>query len=86
VNEGLLFTPTGYGDWQFVLVACRFCGAVGAKKVEELLGEYREQFISLGMSQSRMNADLVCWDRTALLLLTVLLGRVRPRPAPRWRC
>ena len=43
------------------------------QKVEELLGEYREQFMSLGMSRSRMMPTLL-WDARFALLTVLLAG------------
>jgi tungstate transport system permease protein len=69
---GLLFTPTAMVIAQFVLVL-PILAALSRQKVEELLGEYREQFISLGMSQSRMMPTLL-WDARFTLLTVLLAG------------
>ncbi|AFP32357.1 ABC transporter permease [Marinobacter sp. BSs20148] len=69
---GLLFTPTAMVIAQFVLVL-PILAALSRQKVEELLGEYREQFLSLGMSQSRMMPTLL-WDARFTLLTVLLAG------------
>jgi tungstate transport system permease protein len=69
---GLLFTPTAMVIAQFVLVL-PILAALSRQKVEELLGEYREQFISLGMSRSRMMPTLL-WDARFTLLTVLLAG------------
>jgi len=68
---GLLFTPGAMVIAQVVLVL-PILAALSRQKVEELLDEYREQFISLGMSRSRMMPTLL-WD-ARLGLLTILLA------------
>ena len=68
---GFLFTPGAMVIAQVVLVL-PILAALSRQKVEELLGEYREQFMSLGMSRSRMMPTLLWDDRFALL--TVLLA------------
>lgn len=50
---GLLFTPGAMVIAQVVLVL-PILAALSRQKVEEMLGEYREQFVSLGMSRARM--------------------------------
>jgi tungstate transport system permease protein len=57
---------------QFVLVL-PILAALSRQKVEELLSEYREQFISLGMSRSRMMPTLL-WDARFTLLTVLLAG------------
>ena len=69
---GLLFTPTAMVIAQFVLVL-PILAALSRQKVEELLGEYREQFISLGMSRLRMMPTLL-WDARFTLLTVLLAG------------
>jgi tungstate transport system permease protein len=69
---GLLFTPTAMVIAQIVLVL-PILAALSRQKVEELLGEYREQFISLGMSRSRMMPTLL-WDARFTLLTVLLAG------------
>lgn len=69
---GLLFTPTAMVIAQFVLVL-PILAALSRQKVEELLGEYREQFVSLGMSRSRMMPTLL-WDARFTLLTVLLAG------------
>jgi len=69
---GLLFTPTAMVVAQFVLVL-PILAALSRQKVEELLGEYREQFISLGMSRLRMMPTLL-WDARFTLLTVLLAG------------
>ncbi|MFT4818844.1 MAG: tungstate transport system permease protein [Marinobacter psychrophilus] len=69
---GLLFTPTAMVIAQFVLVL-PILAALSRQKVEELLSEYREQFISLGMSRSRMMPTLL-WDARFTLLTVLLAG------------
>lgn len=69
---GLLFTPSAMVIAQIVLVL-PILAALSRQKVEELLGEYREQFISLGMSRSRMMPTLL-WDARFALLTVLLAG------------
>ncbi|MEX0605594.1 MAG: ABC transporter permease [Marinobacter sp.] len=69
---GLLFTPSAMVIAQVVLVL-PILAALSRQKVEELLGEYREQFISLGMSRSRMMPTLL-WDARFALLTVLLAG------------
>lgn len=69
---GLLFTPGAMIIAQVVLVL-PILAALSRQKVEELLSEYREQFISLGMSRSRMMPTLL-WDARFTLLTVLLAG------------
>ncbi|MDY6815872.1 MAG: ABC transporter permease [Pseudomonadota bacterium] len=69
---GLLFTPGAMIIAQVVLVL-PILAALSRQKVEELLGEYREQFISLGMSRGRMMPTLL-WDARFALLTVLLAG------------
>jgi len=69
---GLLFTPMAMVIAQIVLVL-PILAALSRQKVEELLGEYREQFVSLGMSRSRMMPTLL-WDARFTLLTVLLAG------------
>ncbi|WP_100639180.1 ABC transporter permease [Marinobacter salexigens] len=69
---GLLFTPGAMILAQVVLVL-PILAALSRQKVEELLGEYREQFVSLGMSKSRMMPTLL-WDARFALLTVLLAG------------
>jgi len=69
---GLLFTPGAMIFAQVVLVL-PILAALSRQKVEELLGEYREQFVSLGMSHSRMMPTLL-WDERFALLTVLLAG------------
>lgn len=69
---GLLFTPTAMVIAQVVLVL-PILAALSRQKVEELLGEYREQFVSLGMSRARMMPTLL-WDARFALLTVLLAG------------
>ncbi|MCM0614233.1 ABC transporter permease [Marinobacter sediminum] len=69
---GFLFTPGAMVFAQVVLVL-PILAALSRQKVEELLGEYREQFISLGMSRSRMVPTLL-WDARFALLTILLAG------------
>jgi tungstate transport system permease protein len=69
---GLLFTPTAMVIAQVVLVL-PILAALSRQKVEELLGEYREQFVSLGMSKVRMMPTLL-WDARFALLTVLLAG------------
>ncbi|WP_254774252.1 ABC transporter permease [Marinobacter sp. AC-23] len=69
---GLLFTPGAMILAQVVLVL-PILAALSRQKVEELLGEYREQFVSLGMSSSRMMPTLL-WDARFALLTVLLAG------------
>jgi len=69
---GFLFTPGAMVIAQVVLVL-PILAALSRQKVEELLGEYREQFISLGMSRSRMMPTLL-WDARFALLTVLLAG------------
>lgn len=69
---GLLFTPGAMVIAQVVLVL-PILAALSRQKVEELLGEYREQFMSLGMSRSRMMPTLL-WDARFALLTVLLAG------------
>jgi len=69
---GLLFTPGAMITAQVVLVL-PILAALSRQKVEELLGEYREQFVSLGMSRARMMPTLL-WDARFALLTILLAG------------
>ncbi|MBU2954885.1 ABC transporter permease [Marinobacter sp. F3R08] len=69
---GLLFTPGAMVIAQVVLVL-PILAALSRQKVEDLLGEYREQFVSLGMSRSRMMPTLL-WDARFALLTVLLAG------------
>jgi tungstate transport system permease protein len=69
---GLLFTPGAMVLAQVVLVL-PILAALSRQKVDELLGEYREQFVSLGMSRSRMMPTLL-WDARFALLTVLLAG------------
>ncbi len=69
---GFLFTPSAMVIAQVVLVL-PILAALSRQKVEELLGEYREQFISLGMSRSRMMPTLL-WDARFALVTILLAG------------
>jgi len=69
---GLLFTPGAMVIAQVVLVL-PILAALSRQKVEELLGEYQEQFISLGMSRLRMMPTLL-WDARFALLTVLLAG------------
>ncbi|MCG7200738.1 ABC transporter permease [Marinobacter pelagius] len=69
---GLLFTPGAMIIAQVVLVL-PILAALSRQKVEELLGEYREQFMSLGMSRGRMMPTLL-WDARFALLTILLAG------------
>ena len=69
---GLLFTPSAMVIAQVVLVL-PILAALSRQKVEELLGEYQEQFVSLGMSRSRMMPTLL-WDARFALLTVLLAG------------
>ena len=69
---GLLFTPSAMVIAQVVLVL-PILAALARQKVEELLVEYREQFVSLGMSRSRMMPTLL-WDARFALLAVLLAG------------
>lgn len=69
---GFLFTPGAMVIAQVVLVL-PILAALSRQKVEELLGEYREQFVSLGMSRSRMMPTLL-WDARFALLTVLLAG------------
>lgn len=69
---GLLFTPTAMVIAQVVLVL-PILAALSRQTVEELLGEYREQFVSLGMSRLRMMPTLL-WDARFALLTVLLAG------------
>jgi tungstate transport system permease protein len=69
---GFLFTPGAMVIAQVVLVL-PILAALSRQKVEELLGEYREQFISLGMSRSRMMPTLL-WDARFALVTILLAG------------
>lgn len=69
---GLLFTPGAMVIAQVVLVL-PILAALSRQKVEELLGEYREQFVSLGMSRLRMMPTLL-WDARFALLTILLAG------------
>ncbi|WP_303290223.1 ABC transporter permease [Marinobacter sp. SS5-14b] len=69
---GLLFTPSAMVIAQVVLVL-PILAALSRQKVEELLGEYREQFISLNMSRRRMMPTLL-WDARFALLTVLLAG------------
>ncbi|SHK04393.1 tungstate transport system permease protein [Marinobacter antarcticus] len=69
---GLLFTPGAMVVAQVVLVL-PILAALSRQKVEEMLGEYREQFVSLGMSRARMMPTLL-WDARFALLTVLLAG------------
>lgn len=69
---GLLFTPGAMVIAQVVLIL-PILAALSRQKVEELLGEYREQFVSLGMSRARMMPTLL-WDARFALLTILLAG------------
>lgn len=69
---GLLFTPGAMVIAQVVLVL-PILAALSRQKVEEMLGEYREQFVSLGMSRARMMPTLL-WDARFALLTILLAG------------
>ncbi|MGM0774790.1 ABC transporter permease [Marinobacter sp.] len=69
---GLLFTPGAMVIAQVVLVL-PILAALSRQKVEELLGEYHEQFVSLGMSRPRMMPTLL-WDARFALLTILLAG------------
>ncbi|MCK7551721.1 ABC transporter permease [Marinobacter goseongensis] len=69
---GLLFTPGAMVIAQVILVL-PILAALSRQKVEELLGEYQEQFISLGMSRARMMPTLL-WDARFALLTILLAG------------
>lgn len=69
---GLLFTPGAMVIAQVVLVL-PILAALSRQKVEELLSEYREQFVSLGMSRRRMMPTLL-WDARFALLIILLAG------------
>jgi tungstate transport system permease protein len=56
-----------------VVLVLPILAALCRQKVEELLGEYREQFMSLGMSRSRMMPTLL-WDARFALLTVLLAG------------
>lgn len=69
---GLLFTPGAMVAAQVVLVL-PILAALSRQKVEELLAEYHEQFVSLGMSRLRMMPTLL-WDARFALLTILLAG------------
>ncbi|MEC7378238.1 MAG: ABC transporter permease [Pseudomonadota bacterium] len=69
---GLLFTPGAKVIAQVVLVL-PILAALSRQKVEELLGEYQEQLVSLGMSRLRMMPTLL-WDARFALLTILLAG------------
>lgn len=69
---GLLFTPGAMVIAQVILVL-PILAALSRQKVEELLGEYQEQFVSLGMSRARMMPTLL-WDARFALLTVLLAG------------
>ncbi|MBD3656930.1 MULTISPECIES: ABC transporter permease [Marinobacter] len=69
---GFLFTPGAMVIAQVVLVL-PILAALSRQKVEEMLGEYREQFVSLGMSRGRMMPTLL-WDARFALLTVLLAG------------
>jgi len=69
---GFLFTPGAMVIAQVILVL-PILAALSRQKVEEMLGEYREQFISLGMSRVRMMPTLL-WDARFALLTILLAG------------
>ncbi|MGF2735510.1 ABC transporter permease [Marinobacter sp. DUT-1] len=69
---GLLFTPGAMVIAQ-VLLVLPILAALSRQKVEEMLGEYREQFMSLGMSRGRMMPTLL-WDARFALLTVLLAG------------
>ncbi|MBZ0335663.1 tungstate uptake system permease protein TupB [Marinobacter sp. JH2] len=69
---GFLFTPGAMVIAQVVLVL-PILAALSRQKIEEMLGEYREQFVSLGMSRARMMPTLL-WDARFALLTVLLAG------------
>ncbi|MFV8571986.1 ABC transporter permease [Marinobacter sp. SBS5] len=69
---GFLFTPGAMVIAQVVLVL-PILAALSRQKVEEMLSEYREQFMSLGMSRARMMPTLL-WDARFALLTVLLAG------------
>ncbi len=69
---GFLFTPGAMVFAQVVLVL-PILAALSRQKVEEMLGEYREQFVSLGMTRLRMMPTLL-WDARFALLTILLAG------------
>lgn len=69
---GLLFTSGAMVIAQVVLVL-PILAALSRQKVEEMLGEYQEQFVSLGMSRARMMPTLL-WDARFALLTVLLAG------------
>jgi len=69
---GLLFTPGAMVIAQVVLVL-PILAALSRQKVEEMLDEYRDQFVSLGMSRARMMPTLL-WDARFALLTVLLAG------------
>ncbi|MGC8119959.1 ABC transporter permease [Marinobacter sp. VGCF2001] len=69
---GFLFTPGAMVIAQVVLVL-PILAALSRQKIEEMLGEYREQFMSLGMSRARMMPTLL-WDARFALLTVLLAG------------
>ena len=72
---GLLFTPGAMVIAQVILVL-PILAALSRQKVEELLGEYRAQVVSLGMSKARMMPTLPRDARIALLpILLAGFGR-----------
>ena len=69
---GLLFTPSAMVIAQVVLIL-PILAALSRQKIEELLGEYQEQFVSLGMSRARMMPTLL-WDARFALVTVLLAG------------
>ena len=69
---GFLFTPGAMVVAQVVLVL-PILAALSRQKVEELMVEYHEQFVSLGMSRARMMPTLL-WDARFALLTILLAG------------
>ncbi|HET8849441.1 MAG TPA: ABC transporter permease [Marinobacter sp.] len=69
---GLLFTPSAMVIAQVILIL-PILAALSRQTVEEMLGEYREQLVSLGMSRARMMPTLL-WDARFVLLTVLLAG------------
>lgn len=69
---GLLFTPTAMVMAQVILIL-PILAALSRQKIEELLGEYQEQFVSLGMTKARMMPTLL-WDARFALVTVLLAG------------
>ncbi|QJQ94646.1 MULTISPECIES: ABC transporter permease [Halomonadaceae] len=69
---GLLFTPSAMVIAQ-VLLVLPIIAALSRQMVEELLGEYREQLHSFGLSRLRMMPTLL-WDARFGLTTVVLAG------------